>query len=232
MQQFGNHLHGIRGIFFDLDNTLIDRNAAFRRYLTQWLRANAPTLPESRYAHEIQQIMNKDNWGYYDRVDFCHWLKTAYGLHQRDEENILQEIVYHIPLQLRPDPALLGTLVRLKEEYRIGIISNGSGTSQRAKMKQTDLDTIFLNDNVIIEGEIGFAKPHPVVFERAVWVSNLQPEEILFVGDDPINDIGGAAQAGMKTCWVSQGRTFPKLAIKPHFAVGHISELLQNLTYA
>jgi putative hydrolase of the HAD superfamily len=232
MQQFGNYLIGIRGVFFDLDNTLIDRNAAFERYLTQWLRDNAPTLPESRYTHEIQQIMNKDNWGYCDRSDFCHWLKAAYGLHQRDEEDMLQEILQHIPLQLKPVPALLGGLAQLKEEYCLGIISNGSGHSQRAKMRQTALDTIFLNENVIIEGEIGFAKPHPVVFQRAVWVSNLQPEEILFVGDDPANDILGASQAGMKTCWVSYGRTFPRLAIRPHFTVGHIFELLQNLTNA
>ena len=58
--------------------------------------------------------------------------------------------------------------------------------------------------NVIISSEIGWRKPAPAFFDIVCQQTNCRPEEILFVGDDLINDIHGANQAGMLTAWIDR----------------------------
>jgi putative hydrolase of the HAD superfamily len=57
---------------------------------------------------------------------------------------------------------------------------------------------------VIISSEVGWRKPAPEFFEIVCQQTNCRPEEILFVGDDLINDIHGAHQAGMATAWIDR----------------------------
>jgi putative hydrolase of the HAD superfamily len=56
-------------------------------------------------------------------------------------------------------------------------------------------------------------------------ISGVQPEEILYVGDDPGNDVAGAATLGVNSCWVSFGRKFPLKDSTPSFAIAAITEL-------
>jgi putative hydrolase of the HAD superfamily len=57
---------------------------------------------------------------------------------------------------------------------------------------------------VIISSEVGWRKPAPTFFDIVCQQTNCRPEEILFVGDDLINDIHGAKQAGMATAWIDR----------------------------
>jgi putative hydrolase of the HAD superfamily len=42
-------------------------------------------------------------------------------------------------------------------------------------------------------------KPHPAIFERALEVLDVAPENALFVGDRLFEDVRGAAELGMTT---------------------------------
>lgn len=56
----------------------------------------------------------------------------------------------------------------------------------------------------IISSEVGWRKPARQFFEIVCERTQCSPEEILFVGDDPHNDILGAQQAGMPTAWIDR----------------------------
>ena len=73
--------------------------------------------------------------------------------------------------------------------------------------------------------EVGVAKPDPAIFQRALGAIGAQPAETLFVGDNPVADIGGAQQLGMLTAWVHLGRDWELDAPRPDYVIGAVWEL-------
>lgn len=47
--------------------------------------------------------------------------------------------------------------------------------------------------------DVGWQKPKPIIFRKALEIMGSRPEETLFVGDKERNDVKGASRAGMKT---------------------------------
>jgi len=94
---------------------------------------------------------------------------------------------------------MLGTI---KGQYPIGLLSNF--THAPAAMKIIDragLTPFF--DVVVISGEVGYRKPHPLIFRRLIDQLGVQKNQILFVGDDSDADIIGAQQAGLQPVWMT-----------------------------
>jgi putative hydrolase of the HAD superfamily len=63
-----------------------------------------------------------------------------------------------------------------------------------------------LIDATVYSSELRWTKPHPAAFHAAVAAVGLDPRadlcDTVFVGDRPIDDIGGARAVGMRTVWV------------------------------
>ena len=55
-------------------------------------------------------------------------------------------------------------------------------------------------DVAVFSSEVGWRKPHPAIFERALGELGVEPGRTLFVGDSLANDVGGAGAVGMRTC--------------------------------
>ena len=51
--------------------------------------------------------------------------------------------------------------------------------------------------HVFISSELGVDKPDPEIFRRALRIMNLEPNEVLHVGDDPERDWKAAKAAGL-----------------------------------
>jgi putative hydrolase of the HAD superfamily len=58
-------------------------------------------------------------------------------------------------------------------------------------------------DAVVISGEVGYRKPHPLVFQMLVDQLGVAKEEIVFVGDDSEADVSGAQRAGLRPIWTT-----------------------------
>jgi putative hydrolase of the HAD superfamily len=54
------------------------------------------------------------------------------------------------------------------------------------------------DDRLVISSEVGFRKPHPIVYRTACKRLELPPERVLCVGDDPENDVRGPQRAGLR----------------------------------
>jgi putative hydrolase of the HAD superfamily len=88
----------------------------------------------------------------------------------------------------------------LKDKYCLGLLSNFThGPAAREILKITGLVSYF--KTILISGELGFRKPHPIVFQKLVEQLGADKEQILFIGDDPAPDIYGAKRAGLQPVW-------------------------------
>ena len=63
-------------------------------------------------------------------------------------------------------------------------------------------------DPVLTFDDTGARKPSPKPFKLALEKMNLNPEEVLMIGDWPDRDVVGASQIGMKTIFARYGDTF------------------------
>jgi putative hydrolase of the HAD superfamily len=88
---------------------------------------------------------------------------------------------------------------------RLGIVSNfDHAPTVRAVLKRDRLEEFF--DVVIVSDEIGWRKPHRVMFETALQRLGVSSAEALFVGDNFELDVQAATQAGLTAAWYTRGR--------------------------
>jgi HAD superfamily hydrolase (TIGR01509 family) len=116
-----------------------------------------------------------------------------------------------------------------KRELRLAVISNMMlpGKLLLAKLDEANILNCF--SHVVISSDAGYIKPHPKIFRCALEQSNLQAEEVLFVGDTYQQDIVGAKQVGMRTVWLNCRHEPESLAKDdpPDFEIESITQLSQ-----
>jgi putative hydrolase of the HAD superfamily len=102
-------------------------------------------------------------------------------------------------------PGTAEVLGTLKVPYRLGLLSNFThGPAARKIIDRVGLTSFF--DVVLISGELGYRKPHPLVFHRLIEHFEVKGSQILYVGDDPEPDIMGAERAGIQPVWFTYVR--------------------------
>jgi putative hydrolase of the HAD superfamily len=57
-------------------------------------------------------------------------------------------------------------------------------------------------EHKIYSFEVGQAKPQPEIFERALQLFAVAPEQVMMVGDNHINDVRAALSAGMQAALI------------------------------
>jgi putative hydrolase of the HAD superfamily len=130
---------------------------------------------------------------------------------------------------LRAADGAAPTLAALRDAgYRLGLISN---TIWPAELHMEDLEEIGLLqflEHLTFSGEIGMWKPSRQIFEHALAALEARPEQAVFVGDSPREDILGARGAGMRAIWV-RNPDFPLGDVQPDAIIETLPELLPIL---
>ena len=83
---------------------------------------------------------------------------------------------------------------------RLGLVSNAVDPPW---LLHRDLERYGVAERIdaaVFSSEVGWRKPHPAIFERALSDLGVEPAAALFVGDSLANDVGGARAVGMRTC--------------------------------
>jgi len=98
-------------------------------------------------------------------------------------------------------PGAVDTLEQLRARgLRLGLVTNGTGVDQRAKIERFDLARHF--DHILIEGEFGCGKPDPRVYGAAMDALSARPEGTWFVGDNLEWDVAAPQRLGLWGIWV------------------------------
>ena len=94
--------------------------------------------------------------------------------------------------------ALLETL--RARDLKVGLVSNALDPPGLLHRDLEQMGVAERLDVAVFSSEIGWRKPHPAIFERALDALAVQSADVLFVGDTLATDVAGAAALGMHTC--------------------------------
>lgn len=126
-------------------------------------------------------------------------------------------------------PEVESVLQALGKTYRLGLITNGLPCLQREKIAGSGLGHYF--DATVISGDVGVAKPNPVIFTALLDQLGAQAHEAVMVGNSVKGDIGGAQALGMKAVLIDRGDIHaPDDAIKPDLVIKNFDELVSYCT--
>lgn len=193
----------LRGILFDLDETLCSRDDAFWRWIDVEVRAAADPGRLN-----LRKVADLDRHGRGDKHALLEYLDSSLEWRQPHEER-LERFRSGVCATVQLAPGLRESLTRIAGQWKLGIVSNGTSATQRAKLRALALDALF--DPVIISEEVGFRKPEVRIFELAIANWGIPAGSVLFVGDDPISDIAGARSAGMRALQVGHVDGIPSI---------------------
>jgi putative hydrolase of the HAD superfamily len=101
----------------------------------------------------------------------------------------------------------LETLEALAPRVRVGLISNAQTLFTLPEIVPLGLTRLL--SPMVISSDVGVRKPSPRIFEVALARAGVPASDALHVGNDPLDDIDGAHEAGLRTCLVDDGRSRP-----------------------
>ena len=189
-------------IVFDLDNTLIDRQRAFTEMMKNRIELTLPENKKHLKEQAIQDILMWDDNGTVSRsVSFKKYCEKYEVTCMTSEElstywtTISGSVVY-----LFDD--VVEVISYLKEKYRLAILTNGSPISQRRKLESTGILDMF--ELSVVSGEVGIDKPDPRIFDVMCEKLNVEPAECLYIGDNYVNDVLGARNAGWNAIYLNR----------------------------
>ncbi len=111
-------------------------------------------------------------------------------------------------------PTVKPFLDRLHGKYRLGLVSNyPDGEAIRESLRKVGLFDCF--DSIVVSGDVGRAKPHPLPFQTALRELALDPKEALFVGDNWLADIQGAKRMGMWAAYTTEWTPYDREHFNP-----------------
>jgi len=223
----------VRAVFFDFDDTLDDRDAAFRRGLEAFLTYYYPSLSPEELVRRREEMFRFNRSGYGSAITYdtmiLHYLTQWPAEVTADQKAALWRFYRGFAAGGQPHPDVLPTLTALRQQgYLIGIVTNGNTTPQSCKMDYSGLRPYV--DLIVLAGEEVAQKPDPRIFRLAAARLGVACRQCVFVGDHPIYDLQAARHAGFAVIRKEAGHppdhpfhTLPIPSDVP--AVRHIAEV-------
>ena len=216
-------------LLLDLDDTILDFHKAERIALSKTFR-------------DFGLEPAEDVLDLYHNINKWHWEQLELGVMTRDQVLVNRFGALFEKVGMTVDPAAcaksyesnLGighyflpgaeeAVKRLKEHYRLFLVSNGTATVQHSRLTSAGLYPYF--EQVFISQEIGYNKPEKAYFDRCFErIPGFAPEKALMVGDSLTSDIKGGINAGLKTVWVNPAHK-PCGDIRPDYEIEGLCQL-------
>ncbi|MFF9425599.1 HAD family hydrolase [Streptomyces sp. NPDC014746] len=208
-----------RLVLFDLDNTLVDRQSALSDAVTALCRSR--TLSPGADHWLRTELADRATIN-----DFAR-LRDTFGL-DASAADLWQEYVDLMAATVTCRPDVLEGLARLRAAgWTIGIVTNGAGDIQRAKLNATGLADLV--DGAAVSGDLEIRKPDLRLFELAASRCGVSlADGGWMVGDNAAGDIGGGHQAGLRTIWL-RGRPWPDGLPDAHHVVDDVTDAIAIL---
>lgn len=219
-------------VLLDVDNTLLNFDAAERQALTAMLAEYE--LPHDAHACEVYHKVNRELWdalakgklskGKLFQTRFQRFLQ-AMELPDNGKSHAMNDR-YEELLATHADiiPGALNALEELGEVATLAIVSNGAAAVQQARIRASGVERYM--DGIYISEKVGAAKPSAKLFEHAfkdLGITNRS--RVLMVGDDLLADIKGGLNAGVDTCWVNFKNEENTTGIQPKYEIHSYEEL-------
>jgi putative hydrolase of the HAD superfamily len=102
-------------------------------------------------------------------------------------------------------PESLQVLDWAKARYRTAMISNFAyAPTFHQALDRFGIRSAF--ETVVVSAEVGWCKPHRIIFDHTFEKMGIQASDALFVGDQLYVDVYGALNCGMHVAWIETER--------------------------
>lgn len=240
----------IKAILFDLDDTLIDwadMTVSREEYfgprverLHDYLSGLGYELPPPR---EFQSILDQAIFATWDEAKKS-WIIKSYGdliaqvllsmgciIDDLDTDELLRIFGWDPWPGVVVFPDTIPVLEALQERgYMIGLLTN---SFLPMWMRDKELEVYQLLpffDARITAADVGYVKPHPNIYYALLDRMKMTPDQAVFVGDRPKNDIAGANAVGLISVLMDPPHLERELnGVIPNYTITCLSELLPIL---
>lgn len=164
----------IKAVIFDLDGTLLNRDESLNIFI--------------------------DKRGYVWKDKVYQELVAEFEITGLTWEDLLQDYISQFQNSCVAFPSLISMLGELKNsKLLLGIITNGKGQFQMDNIRALGIERYF--DIILISEWERMKKPEPQIFKKALEEIDVLPNESIFIGDHPENDVMAARSVGMIGVW-------------------------------
>ena len=217
----------IKALGFDLDNTLYDQCQHFYSFV----REIAPDVAQETHL-PIGVVEQRFVEAFRVRTSYYPYLfdevTQSLGCWRKELVSGLIERYHEHSAPLELYPGTRETLARLSRRFSLFVITDGHGGMQRRKVERLGLSPLF--KVVVYTSDHGkhWQKPSPQPFRYVVGLLNVEPNQCVYVGDNPRCDFAGASETGMIAVRVLTG-PFAEMVAQPEdgpdYIVGNVLDV-------
>lgn len=188
----------IRNLIFDLGGVLLNYDIeADTRALAE---AGLPEYARWPEFPELGETANSYLNGLMTDEDFCARIDPfcAPGTSDETKFHSMQAVLADIP------KARLEALVKLRERYRVYLLSNINHLSWEyslGRFEEAGISPDECFDRLFLSYEMGMAKPDPQIYRTVLEETGSEAGETMFF-DDNSDNVAAAAAVGIKACKV------------------------------
>lgn len=226
----------LKAILFDIDNTLL----SFDEYVKESMKNGFKKFGIGRYEDEMFYIFNQINTGLWQaiekgEIDFEELQKKRWnmifeclGITADGEafEKYFRECLFESAI---PVDGAIELLKYLRDKYTLCVASNGPYLQQVNRLKVSGMLPYF--SDLFISEEIGSSKPSERFFDTCIDRLNMkleqeiQPCEIMIIGDSLSSDMAGGIQFGMQTCFYNPDKKSIPCEMNLNYHVASLKEI-------
>jgi putative hydrolase of the HAD superfamily len=234
--------HGLpQAVLLDLDDTILDDSSNVASCWREACFAHQPEMAGLDPTSVYQAIEKTQRWYWGDperhrvgRLDLDAARREVVRMSLADlgvdalelAAKIADRYSHQRDIGIQPFADAVDTVQWLRESgCRLALLTNGSGVAQRSKITRFGLAELF--DLILIEGELGFGKPDPRVYARALDELGVAPAGACMVGDNLEWDVAQPQRQGIFGIWVNvRGVALPGgRSVQPNRIIRRLSEL-------
>lgn len=185
----------MQAVGFDLDDTLAVTRRSREALLREALDAvDAPDVSRAAYldAHDAHSGDGRTREPVFDAL-----------LDDEDDEVVEGAAAAYretVEGALEPLPGAAALVRSLRDDYRVGLLTDGPVRAQQGKLAELGWTDLF--DAVVITGALPATKPDPRTFAALVEELDAPADGTVYVGDHAENDVRGAKRAGLRAVHV------------------------------
>lgn len=217
----------IKGIIFDMDNTLVDFmkmkwsaiDAAIVGMIDSGLKIDFETARDKVFAIyntkgiEYQRVFDEFLENELGQIDYKIWAAGIVAYRRSREATLVAYPHVHMTL-----------LELAKRGFQLVVVSDAPRREAWLRVAYLQLQHVF--HDVICFEDTGERKPNPAPFLKALESLQMTPEQVLMIGDWPERDVVGAKTLGIRTVFARYGDTFGVQESGADYEINDIIEVL------
>ena len=169
-----NYIENVDAVIFDLDDTLYSEK--------EYIKSGFDAV-ENYFKIDN---MSKKLWDcFLEKKNAIDFVLEQEGLLEEGTKKLALEIYRnHFP-KIKLYEGIVDILLQIKNNKKLGLITDGRPNGQRNKIKALDIEKYF--DEIIITDELGgieYRKPNSKAFELMQRKMNVSFEKMVYIGDN------------------------------------------------